>query len=94
MSKTQSSRDQDGPPRALLGSSQVAAWLGMSREQVWKLWQAGQLPGYKLDRHVRFAPADVESFLALNYTGGNTNKSVSPPVRHASAAAASSYRRI
>ena len=53
----------------LLGTADVARWLGMSREQVWRLWKAGRLPGYRLDRHLRFARADVEAFLAANRTG-------------------------
>lgn len=40
----------------------------MSREQVWRLWSAGRLPGYKLDRYLRFAPSDIERFLAKHYS--------------------------
>jgi len=53
----------------LLSSADVARWLGMSREQVWRLWKVGRLPGYRLDRHLRFARADVEAFLAANRSG-------------------------
>ena len=53
----------------LLGTADVARWLGMSREQVWRLWKAGRLPGYRLDRHLRFARADIEAYLAANRTG-------------------------
>ena len=57
----------------LLGTADVARWLGMSREQVWRLWKVGRLPGYRLDRHLRFARADVEAFLAANRTGEAAN---------------------
>lgn len=53
----------------LLGTADVARWLGMSREQVWRLWKVGRLPGYRLDRHLRFARTDIEAFLAANRTG-------------------------
>lgn len=57
----------------LLGTSEVARWLGMSREQVWRLWKSGRLPGYQLDRHLRFARSDVEAFLAANRSGAATD---------------------
>jgi len=53
----------------LMSSAAVAAWLGMSREQVWRLWKVGRLPGYRLDRHLRFARTDVEAFLSANRSG-------------------------
>jgi len=53
----------------LLSSADVARWLGMSREQVWRLWKVGRLPGYRLDRHLRFARTDVEAFLSANRSG-------------------------
>ena len=53
----------------LMSSAAVAAWLGMSREQVWRLWKVGRLPRYRLDRHLRFARTDVEAFLAANRSG-------------------------
>jgi excisionase family DNA binding protein len=57
----------------LLGTPAVANWLGMSREQVWRLWKTGRLPGYRLDRHLRFARADVDAFLAANRSGRVTD---------------------
>ena len=48
---------------ALLGTAQVAASLGVSREQVWRLYTSGRLPGYRFDRRLRFTPADVQQFL-------------------------------
>jgi excisionase family DNA binding protein len=53
----------------LLGTAAVANWLGMSREQVWRLWNSGRLSGYRLDRHLRFARCDVEAFLAAHRVG-------------------------
>lgn len=53
----------------LLSTAAVAAWLGMSREQVWRLWRTGRLPGYHLDRHLRFARSDVEALLAAHRSG-------------------------
>jgi len=41
--------------------------LGMSREQVWRLFSAGRLPGYRFDRLLRFAPGDVEHFKTEHY---------------------------
>jgi excisionase family DNA binding protein len=67
---------------SLLRTTQVAAMLGMSREQVWRLWSAGRLPGYKLDRHLRFAPDDVDRFLKDHYSG---DVRPDPSIREASA---------
>lgn len=52
----------------LLGSSEVAELLGMSREQVWRLWSCGRLPGYRFDRHIRFSQSDLALFMASHYT--------------------------
>lgn len=57
------------PPAPLLKTCDVADQLAMSREQVWRLWSCGKLPGYKLDRHLRFTQTDVNSFLAQAYSG-------------------------
>ncbi len=57
----------------LLGTAEVARWLGMSREQVWRMWKSGRLPGYRLDRHLRFARADIQAFLAANRSGMATD---------------------
>jgi len=57
----------------LLSTAAVANWLGMSREQVWRLWKSGRLPGYRLDRHLRFARYDVEAFLAAHRVGDGTD---------------------
>lgn len=61
--------DEPARDRRLLGSAAVAMWLGVSREQVWRLWATGKLPGYRIDRRLRFASADVESFLASHHVG-------------------------
>jgi excisionase family DNA binding protein len=83
----------------LMSSAAVAAWLGMSREQVWRLWKTGRLPGYRLDRHVRFARADVEAFLAANRSGNVADglPAVVVPIeskRRSRRIAPSEYRRI
>jgi excisionase family DNA binding protein len=57
-------------PEALLGTREVASLLGMSREQVWRLWTSGRLPGYRFDRLLRFAPTDVERFKADCFRAG------------------------
>lgn len=83
----------------LLGTADVARWLGMSREQVWRLWKVGRLPGYRLDRHLRFARADVEAFLAANRTGVVESLPaivipISSKRRHRRGVEPSEYRRI
>lgn len=74
--------DDDHP---LMSSAEVATRLGMSREQVWRLWTTGRLPGYKLDRHLRFARRDVVLFLDQHYSA--------KPKRH-HVVAANSYHRL
>ncbi|MCB0878819.1 MAG: helix-turn-helix domain-containing protein [Thermoleophilia bacterium] len=64
----------------LLGTADVAKWLGMSREQVWRLWRAGRLPGYRLDRHLRFARSDVEAFLAAHRSGAAADNALTAVV--------------
>lgn len=83
----------------LLGTADVARWLGMSREQVWRLWKVGRLPGYRLDRHLRFARADVEAFLAANRSGdGDTLPALVVPIEskrlQRRRVKASEYRRL
>lgn len=80
------------PGSSLLKTRDVAQYLGMSREQVWKLWSCGKLAGYKLDRHLRFAQSDVDAFLAQNYTGEReTRRSMTPGPRPSDSGP---YRRI
>ena len=55
------------PSETLLGSRDVATMLGMSREQVWRLYSSGRLAGYRFDRLLRFARSDVERFMAAHY---------------------------
>ncbi|MCW2961924.1 MAG: Helix-turn-helix domain [Thermoleophilia bacterium] len=64
-----------------MGTAQVATWLGMSREQVWRLWSSGKLPGYRLDRNLRFAPEDVHAFLDSRYSGTPTMTSSGRPAK-------------
>lgn len=63
----------------LVGSTTVATWLGMSREQVWRLWRNGSLPGFRLDRNLRFSPDDVRAFCAARYGTGNATSAPTRP---------------
>lgn len=63
----------------LMSTVQVATRLGMSREQVWRLWTTGRLPGYKLDRHLRFDQADVAHFLDQHYSNSTQRPMPSAP---------------
>jgi len=65
----------------LLGTTDVAQLLGMSREQVWRLWSSGRLAGYRFDRHVRFARSDVERFMAQHYSGTSVDRRVVKAVK-------------
>lgn len=98
MASSPNSNGDRPAPTALIGSAQVAAWLGMSREQVWRLWSSGALPGYRLDRNLRFAPEDVRRFLESRYSwGAETTAGGRPARRRTSArsnASSSDYRRI
>jgi excisionase family DNA binding protein len=102
--KEQAMRPAPGPDpeldmEPLLSTRAVANWLGMSREQVWRLWSTGRLPGYRLDRHLRFARRDVEAFLAAHrIAGANDTASkteVAPVVdKWLRRGTSSEYRRI
>ena len=52
---------------SLLATREVAEMLGMSREQVWRMFNTGRLPAYRFDRLLRFARSDVEQFMATHY---------------------------
>lgn len=83
----------------LVGSAQVATWLGMSREQVWRLWSSGALPGYRLDRNLRFAPEDVQAFLESRYSEGPSTTTGERPAKRRTPArrrttSSSDYRPI
>lgn len=89
--------DPDPNMEPLLGTRAVANWLGMSREQVWRLWSTGRLPGYRLDRHLRFARRDVEAFLAEHRSAGtgDTATTTEPVVnKRPRRGASTEYRRI
>jgi excisionase family DNA binding protein len=47
----------------LLGRSEVAALLGISRQTLDRLVKAGSLPVVRLDRRPRFLPEDVDAFV-------------------------------
>lgn len=76
----------------LLSSSEVAALLGMSREQVWRLWSSGRLPGYRFDRHIRYSQADLEQFMASHYSA--PSRSEAAQSRSQRPKVSSEYRRI
>lgn len=90
------SLDLDAHSLGLWKTSQVAKLLGMSRKQVWRLWATGKLPGYKLDRDLRFALVDVRAFLADGYSGNAKAATVilPPPPPSRSSKSSSPYRRI
>lgn len=93
MAKISDTSGRSAPPLVpLLKTREVASYLGMSREQVWKLWSCGKLAGYKLDRHLRFAQSDVDAFLAQAYTGERETRRSSAPSSRPSVD--SPYRRI
>ena len=60
----------------LLGRSEVAERLGISRQTLDRLVKAGALPVVGLDRRRRFLPEDVE---ALIRHGGNSHERDEPP---------------
>ncbi|MBC7594958.1 MAG: helix-turn-helix domain-containing protein [Kineosporiaceae bacterium] len=76
----------------LLGSSQVAELLGMSREQVWRLWTSGRLPGYRFDRYIRFSRVDLEQFMSRHYTPSASLSAARSHSQHHDVGEA--YRRI
>jgi excisionase family DNA binding protein len=83
----------------LLATRDVAELLCMSREQVWRLWSTGRLPGYRFDHRLRFSRSDVEAFMASHYRAGASG-SQAPPAksgprrRTTRARGASPYSRI
>lgn len=76
----------------LLGSREVADLLGMSREQVWRLWTSGRLPGYRFDRHIRFSRADLERFMSSHYSASSAPDVAPRAKQHR--ATGSEYRQI
>jgi excisionase family DNA binding protein len=61
------------PHDRLLTSAELADYLGMSLGWVRDHWQAGDLPGYKIDRRVRFRVSEVEAWLNERHRGPHPN---------------------
>ena len=47
----------------LLAAALVAQRLAVSRRMVYALHSAGELPGYRIGKAIRFAASDVDAFL-------------------------------
>ncbi len=56
---TMNSGRLDTVTKILLTASQVAMRLGVSRQQVWRLTNAGVLPAYRAGRNFRFCMDEV-----------------------------------
>ena len=57
------------PRDRLLSAAELAEYLGMSLGWVRDHWQAGDLPGYQIDRRVRFRNSEVEAWLNERHRG-------------------------
>jgi excisionase family DNA binding protein len=53
----------------LLTPAELADRLGMSLGWVRDHWQAGDLPGYRIGRNVRFRESDVDAWLDARRRG-------------------------
>jgi excisionase family DNA binding protein len=58
------------PTERLVTASELAGYLGLSTATVLDWWEAGRLPGFKLNgRAVRFRPSEVEAWLEAQRRG-------------------------
>jgi excisionase family DNA binding protein len=53
----------------LLDAREVAALLGLSRQQIYILSEQGILPSYKIGASRRFAPEDIKAWLETHKQG-------------------------
>lgn len=58
----------------LLRAEEVGKRLDFSKQQVYALAAAGDLPSIKFGRAVRFDPADVEAYIQVHRREGATPK--------------------
>ncbi len=58
----------------LLCADEVGKRLGFSKQQVYALAAAGDLPSIKFGRAVRFEPEDVEAYIQVHRREGATPK--------------------
>ncbi len=60
-----SSKNTNGP---LLTARQAAAALAISKRKLWSLTNIGDVPSVKIDRAVRYDPADLAAFITARKT--------------------------
>ena len=57
--------NDNAPDGRLLRAAEVAEWLGLSAATILDWWEAGKLPGFKLNGGpVRFAAAELREWLS------------------------------
>lgn len=61
--------DIDSPK--LLSVDQLAEALGVSRRTVYRLLEEGDVPHYRVGKHLRFDLDEVKKALRANKSGGN-----------------------
>jgi excisionase family DNA binding protein len=59
------------PPEQLLSPEAVAGWFGVSLDWVYDRTSSGELPHYRLGRHLRYSPSEVRETLKLWHRGSD-----------------------
>lgn len=54
----------------LLKAREAAAKLAISPRKLWELSNRGEIPSIRIGRGVRYAPADLDAYIAQQRIGG------------------------
>ena len=53
------------PTASVLSPKEVAVLLGASEDSVYRMFHAGQLPGYRVGRLIRFRRAAIDAYMGV-----------------------------
>ena len=62
--KKKRAREPSGPPTQMVSMKDLSRYLNVSRNTLWKLVHAGQVPHYRIGRQYRFDVLAVRAAMA------------------------------
>lgn len=65
-------------PPLLVSTEDAGRLLGVSRRQVYRLWQSGALPSVTIGDRRLFRRCDIEAFVAARFAADNPQRSRAP----------------
>jgi excisionase family DNA binding protein len=49
--------------RRLIGTKEVAEYLGISTRHLWTITNSGQIPSIRMGKSVRYDPVDIDAYI-------------------------------